>query len=164
MLLEDIISDRYLAIYLQDHLAGATGGLNLARRAAGSNEGTELGAHLAALADEIEEDRGRLLSIMEHLEVEPDRLKVGGAWVGEKLGRLKLNGQITSYSPLSRLVELEGLYVGITGKLSLWRNLERAMGERLVLFGLPDLIQRAEDQQARVETLRLEVAGDVLAE
>jgi hypothetical protein len=164
MLLGDLISDRYLAIYLQDHLAGATGGLNLARRAAGANEGTELGAHLDAIADEIAEDEERLRAIMDHLDVQPDRLKVGGAWVGEKLGRLKLNGQITTYSPLSRLVELEGLYVGITGKLSLWRNLERAMGERLVQFGLQDLIARAESQRDRVETLRLEVAGDVLTE
>ena len=159
-----LISDRYLAIYLQDHLAGATAGLELARRAATANEESELGSELEALATEIEADRDRLRSIMDHLEVGPDHLKVGVAWTGEKLGRLKLNGQLVSYSPLSRLVELEGLYVGITGKLSLWRNLERAMGERLVQFGLQELIERAEDQRERVEGMRLTVAADVLSE
>ena len=35
--------------------------------------------------------------------------KNAGAWALEKVGRLKLNGELTSYSPLSRVVELEGL-------------------------------------------------------
>ena len=34
------MSKKLLSIYLNDHLAGATGGLELARRARGANEGT----------------------------------------------------------------------------------------------------------------------------
>ena len=57
---------------------------------------------------------------MTTLGVGPDRFKVAGAWAGEKAGRLKLNGHLTSYSPQSRVIELEGLVVGVTGKRCLW--------------------------------------------
>ena len=43
----------------------------------------------------------------------------------EKAGRLKMNGELFEYSPLSRLVEFEGLTLGVTGKLSLWKVLEQ---------------------------------------
>jgi hypothetical protein len=110
-----------LAIYLQDHLAGATMGVELARRARDQNRDSELGDFLAALAQEIEEDRDELREIMRELGVADDVLKVVAAWTGEKLGRLKLNGRLTSYSPLSRVVELEGLIAGVAGKLSMWQ-------------------------------------------
>ena len=154
-----LFETRYLAIYMQDHIAGATGGLELARRARDSHSGTPLGDFLADLAEEIAEDRERLEEIMRFCEVSEDRIKVAGAWAGEKLGRLKLNGEIISRSPLSTVVELEGLYVGISGKLSLWRNLERAMGEHLTRFDLPALIERAERQRDAVEQQRLEIVA-----
>ena len=114
------MNEKYLRIYLQDHLAGSTTGLELARRARGANEGTEYGPPLAKIADEIEADKRQLEGIMEDLGFGGDRLKNIGAWALEKLGRLKLNGELTSYSPLSRVVELEGLLTGITGKKGLW--------------------------------------------
>src|SRR5919199_5430140 len=114
---------KFLAVYLNDHLAGATGGLELAKRAASSNEGTEYGAFLSELEHEIAEDRASLVRIMERFDVKQDRIKTTGAYVGEKLGRLKPNAHLTSYSPLSRVVELEFLMLGVTGKLGLWRAL-----------------------------------------
>lgn len=159
-----LFEKRLLAIYLQDHLAGATAGRDLARRACSANAGTELGSFLGGLELEIAEDRESLLEIMRHLEVEPDRLKLAGAWAGEKLGRLKLNGEITGYSPLSRLVELEGLTLGVTGKLSLWQNLQRAIGEHLAAFDLDRLITRAQGQLDGLQEHRLAAAAGALAE
>ena len=60
---------------------------------------------------------------MEAVDAGRDRVKVTAAWVGEKAGRLKPNGQLTGYSPLSRVVELEGLSLGIEGKRLLWVSL-----------------------------------------
>ena len=117
------MNEKYLRIYMQDHLAGSTAGLELARRTSGSNEGTEYGAPLARIADEIESDRRMLQGIMQDLGFGGDRLKNAGAWALEKAGRLKMNGELTSYSPLSRVVELEGLLTGITGKWGLWAAL-----------------------------------------
>jgi hypothetical protein len=119
-----LITTDQLTIYLQDHRAGAQFGTELARRARDANEGTELGDFLAKLAEEIAEDRAALEDVMGRLGVPKDPLKIAGAWTAEKLGRLKLNGRLTSRAPLSTVIELEGLAAGVEGKLALWRSLE----------------------------------------
>lgn len=141
------MADKLLAIYLNDHLAGATAGTELARRAGSSNEGTPLGEHLERLASEIAEDREALIEVMDRLGVRRDPVKVAAGWTAEKAGRLKLNGQIKGYSPLSRVLELEGLHLGITGKLELWRTLQRSQKARLGTIDLEALIRRAEGQR-----------------
>ncbi len=157
------LSSNYIAIYLNDHLAGSTGGLELAKRAAGSNEGTPLGAFLERLRGQIEEDRDSLIEAMDRLGVSRSRIKVTGGWLAEKAGRLKLNGQVLGYSPLSRLVELEGLHLGINGKLSLWQSLRQANVSELAEFDLDGLIERAETQLAELEPFRRDAAADALA-
>jgi hypothetical protein len=139
-----------LAIYLQDHLAGASFGLELARRSCGANAGTEVGEFLERLVPEIEADRAALESLMARLGVRPDSLKAALAWATEKAGRLKRNGRFVSYSPLSRVIELEGLIGGVTGKLALWRALRAVADgdERLDAEQLERLIGRAESQIA----------------
>jgi hypothetical protein len=157
-------ASKYLATYLNDHYAGATGGLALARRAASENEGSELGAFLTELADEIETDRATLGEIMGALGVGTDRTKVIAARVFERVGRLKPNAQLRGYSPLSPLVELEVLGLGIRGKLALWRALgEVADTPPLDAEQLAELAARAERQVADVEARRLEVARSALA-
>ena len=152
------MAGKLLAIYLNDHLAGSTGGLELAKRALGSNRDTQFEPALERLAREIDEDRERLREIMAALGVGEDRVKRLGAFVFEKVGRLKLNGSWFSYSPLSRLVELEGLALGVTGKLALWRALQQVGDRRLGYFDLPGLEQRARDQQELIEAQRREAA------
>jgi hypothetical protein len=156
-------ASKYLATYLNDHLAGATAGGELVRRAARENEGSELGAFLSELAVEIAADRDTLETIMSELGVKTDRAKVAAGWAVEKVGRLKPNAQLRGYSPLSPLVELEGLLVGIQGKLALWRALAEIAEEvGLDRARLEALAARAEGQQADVERHRLEVARRAL--
>jgi hypothetical protein len=156
--------EKRLAIYLNDHLAGSTTGLELARRAASSNHGNEFGPALTRIAGEIEEDKASLEDLMSRVQAAPDRLKAGLAWSGEKLGRLKLNGQLMGYSPLSRLIELEALQLGVTGKLALWRALNETLGgdPRLDGFDLDGLIDRARRQRTELESLRLKAAQTAL--
>ena len=154
---------KYLATYLNDHLMGATVGVELVRRAAGENQGSELGDFLSGLARDIEDDRDALLALLSELGVKPDRLKVAAGWISEKLGRLKPNAQLRGYSPLSPLVELEGLLIGIQGKLAMWS----VMGEVAQELGLDParleaLAARAERQQADVERQRREVGRRAL--
>jgi hypothetical protein len=159
-----MVDSKLLGIYLNDHLAGATAGLELVKRARGANEGTALGELLARLADEIEADRRALEGIMEDLGVSRDHPKVLAGWVAEKVGRLKPNGQLTGYSPLSRLVELEGLALGVTGKLSLWRTLVGLASDddRLDADYLVRLLERAERQRDELEERRMTAARDAL--
>lgn len=151
-----------LEIYLNDHLAGSALGLDLARRALGSNEGNAYGRALARLVPEIEEDRDSLVAVIEGLGYRRNRLKEGGAWVAEKAGRLKLNGQITGYSDLSRLIEIEGLSLGVNGKLSLWENLRATLGPTVGGVELAPLIERAARQRDELEELRTEAAKTAL--
>ena len=150
--------NRFLAIHLNDHLAGSAAGVELARRLRSSNEDDpEMGPPLADVCAEIEASRETLEGLMEHLEVRRDPLKPALAWTGEKLGRLKLNGQLTGYSPLSRLVELEGLALGLTGQMQLWRALERSL-DSVDGFDFEQLADRAARLRDTVEELRLKAA------
>jgi hypothetical protein len=149
-----------LRTYLQDHHAGATVGVELARRAAGSNEGTELGEQLARLAEEIAEDRDSLERAMERLGVRPHKFKDAGGWVAEKVGRLKPNNRLLGYSPLSRVIELEGLLIGVTGKLALWEALRDSVGDRLDGVDFVALGARAQEQRARLEEMRRRAAAE----
>ena len=101
---------------------------------------------------------------MERFDVARDRLKVTSAFIGEKLGRLKPNAHLLSYSPLSRVVELEVLCLGIEGKLSLWRallDMEHA-DERLDPEELQALADRAAAQRAELEPYRLRAVEEAL--
>ena len=154
---------KYLATYLNDHLGAATAGVELARRAARQNEGTELGGFLSELVAQVEADRATLEAIMAELAVKPDRAKVAAGWAAEKVGRLKPNAQLRGYSPLSPLVELEGLLVGVQGKLAMWRALaEVADAIGLDRPRMEALAVRAEGQQADLERHRLDVARTAL--
>ena len=162
----DVAEEKYLGIYLNDHLAGSVAGIELAKRAAGNNEGTPLGEFLEQLVVDIEEDRAALEAIMDELGVRKDLLKDTAAWIAEKVGRLKLNGKIIGFSPLSQLVELEGLALGIEGKLSLWRALQEIQGEYPALANadLDRLAARAKAQREGIERLRIEAAANALTQ
>ncbi|MGH2989846.1 MAG: hypothetical protein ACRDMA_08260 [Solirubrobacterales bacterium] len=151
-----------IAIYLNDHLAGATAGVEVARRARSSNEDNPFGDFLRRLTSEIEEDRGTLRSLMSELGVGVDRAKQAAAWGSEKVGRLKPNGRLVGYAPLSRLVELEFLAIGITGKLGMWRALQHVLDEPPASADLASLIERADRQRTEVDEYRLRAADEAL--
>jgi hypothetical protein len=153
-----------LAIYLNDHLAGAVGGVELAKRTLDNNKATEYEAFLTQLVADIEADQAALEALMERSGIPRGPVKPGLAWASEKVGRLKLNGAITGYSPLSRLVELETLRLGIEGKRCLWRSLEEARPPDAAMTDeeLHELIARAEAQIEVVEEHRVEAARTAL--
>jgi hypothetical protein len=153
---------KYLGIYLDDHLAGATGGLELAKRAAGEHEGTELGAFLAQLRGEIAEDRRALEALMDQLDVTPCMVKQVVTWAAEKAGRLKPNGELRGRSPLTPFVELEALSLGIEGKRLMWVALREVDGLPLSEERRAELEARAERQRAGVEEHRRRLARHAL--
>jgi len=132
------------------------------RRAAASNRGTAYGPFLDELAREIAEDRDALRRIMRALNVRVDPMKVAAGWSAEKLGRLKLNGRLRGYSPLSRVVELEALALGVRGKLAGWHTLETVQDERSIPASPPlaELIARAERQLEALESHRRRAAAE----
>jgi hypothetical protein len=146
------MTSRLLRIYLQDHHAASAGGVALARRALGPSH------PLAKIA----RDRDALERVMHRLAVTPSALKVGTVRVAELVGRVKLNGRIFGRSPLSSVVELETLVVGVRGKEALWTALQRA-GISLDDVDLDALVESARAQGAELEALRLSAAGKAFA-
>jgi hypothetical protein len=146
---------KLLRIYLNDHYAAATAGLELARRCLRENRGTDLGAFLAGFTRELEEDRASLGRVMESHGIAKSPVKQAAAVVLERVGRLKLNGQLSGYSDLSRLLELEGLTAGIEAKASLWRNLHESDLGAPSDIDLGRLCERAEWQRRALEPHRL---------
>jgi hypothetical protein len=151
------VDAKLLGIYLRDHLAASRAGIELARRAEQENRGNPVGDYLATFRAELEQDRAVVERVMRELGVPHASIKDRAAWVMERVGRLKLNGRLGSYSPLSRVMELEGLCIGIQGRLCLLRTLDRLarMEHRLSGIGFAALIARAEAQRKMLDRLRL---------
>jgi len=126
----------------------------------GQNRGTPLAEFLEELLKQIEEDQLALEGIMDALGAPRNPAKLAAAWLAEKVGRLKLNGQLLQYSDLSWLLELEGLGLGIHGKMDLWRALIAVRDAYPPLADAPleALERRAVDQLAGVEEQRAPAA------
>jgi hypothetical protein len=139
-----------LSIYLNDHLAGSTVGVNLARRLANEQD------TMHELAAEIVQDRETLLALMERLGVREDRVKVALAKAAEQASRVKLGAD----RPLNRLEMLETLSLGVEGKLAMWEALKRSgAGARdVAAFDFDALIARARSQRERLEGERMRAA------
>lgn len=158
------MTDRYLTIYLRDHLAAARAGLDFTRRIVDENDHNDIGARLDEFTTELDEEAESIIKAMELLDIEPSQLKIAGAWVAEKLGRLKLNGELTGYSPLSRLLELEGLAAGIQMRRGLWSTLQDA---RKIYPELRDLhidrfMRRTEEQLETLDEMHRKAARTML--
>jgi hypothetical protein len=148
--------ERYLAIYLNDQLALGILWRELARRAEQNNRDNEIGPAVAEVATGITQDVDTFKTIMRRMGIRRNPAKIALAVAAERLGRLKPNGRLTKYSPLSRFVELEVLAIGIEGKKVLWTTLRDLAGlaDRLPDIDFDGLIRRAEQQRRTLEPHR----------
>ena len=119
-------SKRYWEIYLNDHRAGAAGGAALVRRVWHNNRNTPWGPLLRQVADTIDQDVVILDEVREVAAVSGGDLKQVAALLTERAARFKLNGHLLTYSPLSRVLELEGLLSAVQAKQRLWVALRLA--------------------------------------
>jgi hypothetical protein len=159
------IGYRVLGIYLNDHLAGATAGTELAHRVARTHRAQGQDGQLKRLAAEVAQDRAALIGMMKALGIPIRAYKVCAAWVGEKAGRVKFNGRLLARSPLSDLEELELLRLGVEGKAAGWRTL-RTLADtdrRLDPGNLDELMSRARRQADLLEELRVRASEQVIS-
>lgn len=153
-----------LDTYLNDHLAGANAGVDLARRLESEGQGTAAAPYLAGLADDIEADRTTLQDLMDYLGVEAHSIKHAAGWAAEKLGRLKMNRTVAGSQELALLLMMEALSAGVEGKRNLWQALKVVATVDPAFDGidLDTLLKRAADQSSRLEEARVAVAGPAL--
>ena len=154
--------DRFLEIYINDHRAGAAAGLALAKRCARASPPGPVGDVLEAVATEIAEDRATLEHVAQLLGVRANPVKTLAARAAELAARLKLNGQLRGTSPLSRLIEREGLLAGIDAKRSLWVSLRTARRPELSEIDFERLAQRASEQREQLVALHRLAAAEAL--
>jgi hypothetical protein len=151
------MADKAMDTYLNDHLAGAMLGSDLAEQIRTRAAGTPLADAMEPLALEIEEDRQTLIGLMARIDTARSPVKQAGAWVTEKASRAKFTGLTSGEPGLGMFMALESLALGVQGKLSLWRALELVADRypALASVNFSDLAQRAQEQYETLERERL---------
>jgi hypothetical protein len=157
------VSGEALSAYLNDHLAGSVGAVEMIERAIGENTGNLLARRLQPELEEIRKNQDIVRDLIQRIGTAESRLKKAGAWLAEKAGRVKLAGT-DEPTELSRMETLEALVIGIHGRRALWRALRVAADKHSVLrdLDLDSLERQAAEQHDRVEEWRLEAAREVL--
>lgn len=152
---------RLVKLYVRDHFAAATAGGRLARRIRRAVAGSPIGATFGTIDVEIDADRQQLRSLMSEWGIAPSRIKAVSAMLGELVARTKLNGRLLRPSPLSRVLELEGLIAGVAAKERLWATLEaRSAPDSSQCASMAVMRLRAVDQGERLrQAHHLAVAG-----
>ena len=122
-----IMSDKRLRIYLDDHSALMVAEVELISRCWWSNRSQPVGDFLQRLETDVKAQKSIVHDMIVRIGGKAtleSRVKQGAAWFAEKLGRLKLNDSLLTYSPLSRVVELEALSAAAQERIALWDNLD----------------------------------------
>jgi len=158
------MADKAMDVYLNDHLAGATLGSDLAEQIRNRHEGTPLGEVMSSIASQVEEDRQTLLELMERMGTSKNPVKQASGWLAEKASRVKFSGAVSGEPDHGAFMALESLTLGVEGKMSLWKALKEVASQYppLASMNLDELIDRAEAQHSALEPARLAAARRAL--
>ena len=158
------MADEHLAIYLNDHLAGSLVAVELLNHLEHAFPGQPVQRFAAELRGDIEADRRELQQLMRSLAVAESRARQATAWVAEKITMIKLRLDDRMGGEFRLFEALEALSLGLEGKRGLWSALKDAArsSPSLARLDYGRLADRAAEQRARVEALRLETARTAL--
>jgi hypothetical protein len=158
------MTDSALNTYLNDHLAGATFGSDLAEQLQSLAEEGTLSQLMQWLAPQVEEDRQTLLDLMDRLDIPKSTLKQATTWLAEKASRPKFGGLTASENGVGTLMAIETMSLGVEGKLSLWIALGEVADRypQLRTLDLSGLTERARAQRDGLERERLAAARRAL--
>jgi hypothetical protein len=151
------MADRAIDVYLNDHLAGAMLGTDLAEQIRQRHEDTPLGELMRSIAPQIEEDRQILVDLMERMNTSKNPLKQAAGWVAEKASRVKFSGAGSGEPDHGAFMALEALTLGVQGKACMWKALKEVQSQYppLASTNLDELIERAHTQHGALERERL---------
>lgn len=151
-----------LSSYLNDHLAGSVGALELLDRLIDIYKEKPLERFFTDLRQDIDADQETLKGLIAHLGQDESTVRKAGVWVMEKLSRAKIQPGEAAEGETGLFLALEGLALGITGKRSLWRALAAAsVTVPQLRLDYDELEKRATEQHDRVEAKRLEIAREI---
>lgn len=122
--------DHYLfGLYLSDHFTGATAGLERMELMTRTAQDTPFYAELAEATEQLRAERELYRDLLNTLGVPRRRHRQAAAWLGEKAGRLKLNGRVVRRSPMTTVLEAELMRSAVLGKIGGWQTLREHAGE-----------------------------------
>lgn len=154
----------HLETYLNDHLAGSEGALELLEHLADEQSDPQIRQALERLHTEISLERQQLEKVMAQLGIEIDHPRKFVGWLGEKFAWLKLQLESSDEGSMRLFEGLEALSLGLIGQQGLWRVLALIAPNipELQSFDYESLIAQTEDQFTRVEAMRQAVAASAL--
>jgi hypothetical protein len=150
--------------YLNEHLAGSVGALELIDHWVDAHKGQPLGRFFMQIKKEIEADQDTLREVMRTLAIEESRVRKAGAWAAEKVGRARLLIAGDESGSLGLVLTLEGLIMGVTGKKLLWGSLAAAKLLPLDSYNFGQLQGRAERQIEQIEAERMSAVRQAFAD
>jgi hypothetical protein len=153
----------FTALYLQSHEGAAAAGAQFFRRVSHSHRSRAWGPEVSDLSREVAEDLRSLRRLMGREGVSRNLLLDAAMQAGELAGRLKPNGRLIRRSPLTDLVEVEGMLDAVRAKAAGWQALLAADPGRFAAEVEP-LAERAEGQIDRLADLHRRVAAEVLGQ
>jgi hypothetical protein len=141
-----------LGTYLNDHLAGSVGALEMLDRLVTDHPETHFFADLRV---QIQDSQDQLRQLIADLGVAESSVRKAGAWVAEKFSRAKIRDN----DAYGVFLALEMLLLGLTGQAALWRALQKIAPESATLrrLDLQGLHARATRLAEEVENARLEM-------
>jgi hypothetical protein len=147
-----------LDTYLNDHIAGATAGTNLAKIAAEEHQTDEHGPFFSEIYAAVEKDFGILKDLAAALGVEESAGKGALAEIGSKMMAPKFTAG--EDDQLNAFITLETLSIGVEGKVCMWKALKTVENDYAGFenFDLDDLLARAESQREKIEAQRQKIA------
>jgi hypothetical protein len=147
-----------LDTYLNDHIAGATAGTNLAKIAAEEHQTDEHGPFFSEIYAAVEKDFGILKDLAAALGVEESAGKGALAEIGSKMMAPKFTAG--EDDQLNAFITLETLSIGVEGKVCMWKALKTIESDYAGFenFDLDDLLASAESQREKIEAQRQKIA------
>lgn len=153
----------HLGRYLRTHLAGSSAGVDLFDRAArGLPE--PAASEIRRIQRELVEERRSLRSMMEALGVHENPVFNLATRAGERIARLKPNGDLLHRTAMTDLTELEAMLIAVSGKRAGWESLLAIVDDepRLDRAELRRLHDQASDQLNSLHTLHSAAAARAL--
>ena len=153
-----------LDTYLNDHIAGAIAGVNLAKMAAEEHQTDEHGPFFSEIYAAIQADFDTLQQLAKSLGVDESASKSALAEIGSKVMAPKFTGG--EDDELNAFVTLETLSIGIEGKVCMWKALKTVESEYAAFkeFDIDELVARGISQREKIEEQRQKVAPLALTE
>jgi hypothetical protein len=151
-----------LDTYINDHIAGATAGTNLAKMAAEEHQTDEHGPFFSEIYSEIKADFETLQELAGALGVDESATKTALAEIGSKMMGPKFTAG--DDDELNAFVTLETLSIGVEGKICMWKALKTVSGDYAAFeqFDVDELLARGEAQREKLEAQRQAIAPQAL--